>query len=59
MSSSLEPLANGEVDEEVDTAVDGEAQVGDSKAPAANIDDQQSFTKIMKPYFDNGYGRAS
>ena len=29
--SSLEPLAHGEVDEEVDAAVDDEAEVADSK----------------------------
>ena len=31
MSSSLEAVAQGVVDEEVDTAVDGEAEVADSQ----------------------------
>ena len=38
MCSSLEPLAHGEVDEEVDTAVDGEAEVADSKHGAGHKD---------------------
>ena len=36
--SSLEPLAHGEVDEEVDAAVDGEAEVADSKHGAGDED---------------------
>ena len=35
--SSLEPLAHGEVDEEVDAAVDDEAEVADSKHGAEDV----------------------
>ena len=43
--SSLEPLSHGEVDEEVDAAVDGEAEVADSKHSAGD------------KYYENENGR--